>query len=400
MREVPKVVLHEGSPEEAGVSPAAVERILVRGQEWIDDGIHSAIVLLAARRGVIFLHQAFGVRSENDLPGSLPLDTIYPVASITKVFTSTLVMTLVEDGLIGLTRPVQEYIPEFQGKRAETVLVHHLMTHTAGIDDEAVFAAIDAQEGIEIDLPPREPTCHPDMHRWIHIGIKVSLAEEPGTVMMYSSFGVQLLGEIVRRVSGQSIDAFARDKIFDPLKMVDTFYSLPDELQPRVVLRPESAPYAEELNSYKAQERPSPSGGMYSTAMDTAIFAQMFLNRGTYGDRRILSPVSVSAMTSNRIPGTEARFFDAKFPEASWGFGWSINAPYKGEAYGEPLLSSGTYMHGGGGGTFLWVDPRDEIVGIFFSVVLKNREGDQPNEPVTCSGLFMNMVASAVGDEG
>jgi CubicO group peptidase (beta-lactamase class C family) len=215
-------------------------------------------------------------------------------------------------------------------------------------------------------------------------------------VMMYSNFGIQMLGEILRRVGGKSLDALARERIFDPLGMVDTRYSLPEDLRSRVVWRQESAPYAEEMNSTEIQARPSPSGGLLSTAMDSAIFAQMFLNGGTYGPQRILSPVSVSAMTRNQIPGTSARFFDVEFPEASWGYGWSVNAPYKGEAYGEPLVSPRTFMHRGGGGTLLWVDPRDEIVGVYLSVVLAHRESDQPNEPVWSGDLFMNMIASAV----
>jgi CubicO group peptidase (beta-lactamase class C family) len=398
VRESIKEVLREGSPEKAGVSPDAVERILLRGQEWVDQGVHSALVLLAARRGVIFLHRAFGQRSQEDPPGSLPLDAIFPVSSISKVFTSTLAMTLVEEGLIGLTRPVQEYLPEFQGENKENVLVHHLMTHTAGIDDEAVDHAIEENEKgtLESEVPPPEPTAHPTVHRWLHLGLPTPLIVEPGTLMLYSNFGIQVLGEIIRRVSGKSLDELAREKIFHPLGMSDTYYSLPKDLHPRVVQRPESAPEAKTLNAFEFFSRPSPSGGLLSTAMDVAAFGQMCLNQGKYGDHRILSPVGVSAMTRNQIPGISARFLDMEFPEGAWGYGWSINAPFKGDSHGEPLLSPRAFGHGGSGGTFFWVDPRDEIVGVFFSVVLKQREGSQADLPFWSTDLFMNMVASAV----
>jgi CubicO group peptidase (beta-lactamase class C family) len=391
-------VLRVGTPEEAGIHPSAVKQMVRRGQEWVDKGIHSALVLLAARRGVIYLHQAFGQRSEEDPSGSLPLDAIFPVSSISKVFTSTLAMMLVEDGLIGLTRPVQEYIPEFQGKNKEKVLVHHLMTHTAGIEDEAVDHAIEESEkgALEPEVPAPEPTSHPTVHRWLHLGLPVPLIVEPGTLMLYSNFGIQMLGEIIRRVSGKSLDELAREKIFDPLGMRDTFYSLPKDLIPRVVHRPESAPEAETLNSVEFFSRPSPSGGVLTTAIDLAVFGQMFLNQGMYGDQRILSPVSVSAMTRNQISGISARFLDMEFPEGAWGLGWSINAPFKGEAHGEPMLSWRAFAHGGSGGAFFWMDPRDEIVGVSLSVVLKEREENPAGLPLWSADLIMNMTAASV----
>jgi CubicO group peptidase (beta-lactamase class C family) len=130
--------------------------------------------------------------------------------------------------------------------------------------------------------------------------------------------------------------------------------------------------------------------------MDMAIFGQMFLNKGCYGEQRILSPVTVEAMTRNQIPGIEARFFDDRFPEAGWGLGWSINLEYKGQVYGEPLISSAAFLHSGAGGVHLWIDPVHEIVGAYFSVVMENREGGQPNEPIWNADLFMNMISASI----
>ena len=387
--------LRDGTPKQAGVSSSAIKLISERGQQWIDDGTHSALVLLAARKGVIFLHKAFGRRSKDDLQGSLALDTIFPLASISKVLTVAAAMTLVEEGLLGMNRPVQEYIPEFQGDHKENVLVHQLMTHSAGLDgDEALFGYIKEKEKLELNLPPREDTAHPTIHRWLHIGMEVPLALEPGKEMMYSSFGIHLLSEIIRRINGESLDDFARKRIFDPLGMKDAFYSLPEDVRQRVVMHAEDGPYAE-VNDPDMQERPSPSGGAFSTAMDAAVFGQMFLNRGTYGDRRLLSKASVSAMTRNQIPGLRAKLLTKVFPEASWGLGWSVNHVYKGRVYGETLPSKSTFLHSGSGGVLLWVDPELDIVGVYFSTELGSNEDGLH---VWNADLFMSMVSASVED--
>src|SRR5438552_1869715 len=108
--------LRTGTPEDAGMDSARVRRIVARGQQWVDEGITPSLVLLAARRGVVFLHEAFGRMSSADGAPPTRLNAIFPLASLTKPITATAVMLLVEDGLVGLTRAVQDYIPEFQGK--------------------------------------------------------------------------------------------------------------------------------------------------------------------------------------------------------------------------------------------------------------------------------------------
>ena len=107
--------LRIGTAEEASISSIALERIRKRAAGWVAEGIHPALVLLAARKGVIFLHEAFGKLTPDENSPPLPLDALFPLASITKTITATAAMVLVEEGLLGLNRPVQEYIPEFEG---------------------------------------------------------------------------------------------------------------------------------------------------------------------------------------------------------------------------------------------------------------------------------------------
>lgn len=390
------MILEPGTPQEAQVSSHIVDRIKERVAKWVEEGIHQALVLLAARKGTIFLYDAYGTQKPEEDGPPLALDAIFPLASLTKPITATAAMILVEEGLLGLNRPIQGYIPEFEGEGKDRVLVHHLMTHTSGLpNDDNVFSVIEERDKEGIEVEPAEETEDPTIHRYLHYGMDVPLANRPGGVMVYSSYGIYLLGEIIRRLSGQSWNDFATDRIFTPLGMKDTSYTVPDVLKHRTVIRPEEAPYPH-LDEAEFQERPSPSGGAYSTAMDMAIFGQMFLNNGRYGDQRILSPQGVSAMTKNQIPGIEAQFFEEKFPEAGWGLGWSINLEFKRKAHGEPLASSASYLHGGAGGVHLWMDPVNEIVGVYFSIVMSNKESDQPNEPISNSDLFMNMVVAAI----
>lgn len=391
--------LRAGTPKEAGLSPSVVELINKRGKQWIDDGTHSALVLLAARNGIIFLHEAYGLQTPEEDATHLPLDAIFPLASMTKPITTTAAMILVEDGLLGLNRPVREYIPEFEGEGKEKVLVHHLMTHTSGIpNDDDVFSVIEERDNAGIEVKPPEETEDPTIHRYLHYGLDIPLANQPGRLMVYSSYGIYLIGEIIRRLSGQSLNDFAIERIFTPLGMKDTSYSVPDALKPRIAIRPEEAPHSH-FNEADVQERPSPSGGAYSTAMDMAIFGQMFLNEGRYGERRIISPAAVRAMTRNQIQGISAQFFDEIFPEGGWGLGWSINLEYKGKLHGEPLVSSLSFLHGGAGGVHLWMDPEPGIVGAYFSIVMKNQVDDHRNAPIWNADLFVNMISAAAEED-
>ena len=409
--------LQPGTPQEAGLSAARIAHIAKLAANWVAQGVTPALVVLVARRGRIVLHEAFGRLTPAPAAPALPRDAIYPLSSLSKPVTATAVMILVEDGLVGLNRPVAEYIPEFVGEGKPAVLVHHLLTHTSGLREEDVNLHIDQKRLAGVQIPPPADTQHPKTNELLFLGYDTPLWKSPGVEMSYCSYGCDLLGEIVRRVSGQSLQAFARERIFAPLGMQDTWYSVPDLVRHRIVRRPPTAPYAgpespgwENLSVYPVrgplsawtpgidsrewEELPSGAGGVYSTALDMAKFGQMFLNRGRYGETRILSPAAVEAMTRNQIPGISAQNSDQFLPEAGWGFCWDIHGQKK-ALYDGTLHSPHAFAHGGGGGVLLWVDPLYEIVGIYFSVVLRNTPG---SEHEWMGDLFMNAVTAAVSD--
>jgi CubicO group peptidase (beta-lactamase class C family) len=368
--------------------------------DWVARGITSALVILVARRGVVVLHEAFGRLTPDDDAPPVKRDTIYPVSSLTKPITATAATLLMEDGLLGLQRPVSEYLPEFIGEGKQAVMVHHLLTHTSGLRDQDVNAHAAKKRGV-VTLPPPEETQHPWLNEYLFLRYDAPLWKSPGVEMSYCSYGYNLLGEIVRSVSGQALADFARARIFEPLRMQDTSYIVSDSMRARIVRRPLDAPFtatipmgAPGLATREHQELPLASAGVYSTAMDMAIFGQMFLNRGSYGEVRILSPAAVAEMTRNQIPGVSAQFPGEFFPEAAWGFGWGIHGNKKSLQYGS-LHSPQAFSHHGAGGVFCWVDPVYEIVGVYFSVALERIDDRRSKE---CYDLFMNAVTAAVVD--
>jgi CubicO group peptidase (beta-lactamase class C family) len=384
------VKLGLGNDEEAGVRPETVELIRQRAEEWVAADRTQSLCLLLARRGVIFLHEAWGpLTPEPDSPPLLKT-SLFPLASLTKPITVTAAMILVEDGLLGPNRPVQEYIPEFVGEDKEKVMVHHLMTHTSGIDDDPISEMLD-DEPEDVPIPKPDANQNEFVNKALTYTYMNPLAFEPGEKMAYSNLGIYVVSELVRRVTGQSLDQFARERIFEPLGMHDSYYIVPELEQPRVVQRPEG--HADELNTREVMERPSPSGGAYSTAMDMARFGQMYLNRGAHGNARILSRAAVTSMTGNRIPGLSADLGDLQFPEASWGLGWSVGHLYKGRVYGEELLFPHYFNHGGWGGVELWIDPDQEVVGVYFSV---STEADEADFTISNADLVMNIVAAGI----
>jgi CubicO group peptidase (beta-lactamase class C family) len=345
---------------------------------------------------VIVLHEAFGkLRPEENSP-PLRIDSLFPIASITKPMAATLIMQLVEDGLLGLNRPVVDYLPDLSGKGTEEVLVHHILTHTAGYDDFA-FVAAHAGEFADLDRMSMDDRTR----RMRGLLFTTPLSTAPGEQMNYSALGFSLLGEIIERVSGRSYVELAQERLFDPLGMSDTYLVVPDSVRSRVVKRPPDAPWNQPmgpivpLDSRRSEENYSSSGGVFSTARDVAVFGQMFLNGGGYGGARILSRPAVFEMTRNQVPGIPVQLGPNSKKEASYGYGWFVRSNEKWKYWDGSLPPLGEFHHQGAGGTLLWVDPTNEIVGVYFSVEMKSTP---EFEPLWNADLFQNVVTSAVAD--
>ena len=337
--------LRPGTPEEVGMSTERLARIRDKAKRWVtEDKINPALAVLVARRGVIVLEEAFGnLTPAVDSPALTP-DSLFLLMSCHKPFVATLAMLLVERGELGLHRPIQYYLPEFKGSGKEKPLVYQLLTHTSGSDDEALKELAEKRRGNAI-LPPLPAHQYPSIHEYLSLRYDLPLSYEPGSEMRYCTYGYALLIEIIRRISGQSYPDFARQQLFEPLGMTSTHYIPTGALRERVVIRPPDALDAEMLNNWEMVD--VFDRWAFSSVQDIAVFAQMFLNGGVYGDTRILSPVTVAEMTRNQIPGVSADFLEEHFPEAGWGLGWCLQTDKRTAIFAETLPSAETYNHMG-----------------------------------------------------
>jgi len=379
------------------MSPEKIRRASELAEEWVRDRVVDTIVVLVARHGRIVLLQAYGPQTL--APGSPPASTgtLFNTASLGKVITAAAVMILVEQGRIGLNRPVASYLPEFQGEGKEGVLVRHLLTHTSGLRDEDVRKFADETKG-KMDIPTPPTDLHPVVHEYLARRYQAPLWKPPGAEMSYSPYSYELLGEIVRRVAREPIDRFAQHTIFEPLEMNDTSYCEIDIDQSRRSELPdyvkmESEP---EQKARRTERLSWASGSTITSASDMATFCQLFLNGGSYGDKRILSPASVAAMTRNQIPGVPADFDDYRFREASWGFGWSVHGEKTGLCGG--LYSPQAYEHWGHGGIYAWVDPVYDLVGIYFTHTKWQDRFPDALEKCYRADLFTDVVTAACAE--
>jgi CubicO group peptidase (beta-lactamase class C family) len=396
--------LRHGTPEQAGMLPERVERARELCASWVDSGHTPSLSVCVARRGVIVLHEAFGVMGPE--PDTPPIDrrTLFPLASVTKPIMAAVVMQCVEDGLLGLNRPVLDYVPEISTEHADEMLVHHLLTHTSGYvhyEDEP-FLSHGARKLEEGFLPEAGPDQHFLQAALVQAFFDAPLVARPGEIMIYAGHNYELLAEIVRRVTRRPHWDVCKERVFAPLGMHDSFWIVPESEAARVVQRPLDAhggapesPLMQGLSSRQMQESPYGAGGVFSTPGDAVVFGQVFLNDGLSGNTRILSPASVAAMTHDQIPGLRASILGQEKDCACWGYGWGIESPTKWGRYRGSLRSLGSYDHGGNGGAYVWVDPTQELAAAFFETCLRQ---DAAGAPLWNCDLFQNVIAAAITD--
>ena len=270
------------------------------------------------------------------------------------------------------------------------MLVHHLLTHTSGLREVDVIA-YSATAGAAVHVPEAGSTEHPAVKQMLHRSYGAPLWKAPGEEMAYCNLNYRLLAEIVRRVSSNSFAGFLEERIFTPLGMHDSFASWPDSQAGRLATVPPGSFGA--VAAAMARSMPAiGSGGCFATALDVATFGQVFLNGGRYGTARLLSPATVAQMTRNQIPGVGSVWFGEYHREASWGFGWSVNSDEHWSYFGDYLAPAGSFSHAGAVGGHLWIDPKNELVGVYLSVTTGFEHGVLRHR----SDLFENAVYGAL----
>ena len=319
----------------------------------VERRLPGAVVLVGQGDRVLY-HKAFGQRAVVPAAEPMTLDTVFDLASLTKVVaTTTSVMILIEEGKIALNDRVSTFIPGFERYGKGDITIRHLLTHLSGLRPDLDMAELWRGSTSAIELAIEEVPLSP-----------------PGTRFIYSDINFFLLGDIVRRISGISLDRFSHDRIFKPLGMTDTAFAPQPSWQSRIAPTESCEPLAWPCNvpgikplrgivhDPTARHMGGVAGhaGLFSTATDLAIFCRMLLADGTYRGTRILSPLTVARMTSRATPA------DQRNVRA---LGWDIDSSFSSNR-GE-LLPIGSFGHTGFTGTSLWLDPGSGLFVVFLS---------------------------------
>lgn len=339
-----------------------VDRIMQRG---ISAGAFPGAAVIIGRRGFAVHQKGYGRLSWSTRSDRVdPARTIYDLASLTKpIVLATSAMILVDEGKLDLNARVVDILPEFAGPGKERVRVHHLLSHTAGL-------AAGRRLWRTADSPAEA---------WRQV-LASPVQLPPGHTMTYSDLGAMIMGKVIERVSGQPLDEFARTRIFEPLGMFDTFYTPADSLKPRIAPTEVGPPRGYSLRGEVHDESAFALGkvaghaGLFGSATDLAIFAQMMLNRGHYGGVRLIQDSTVRRFT--REEHTKRTL------------GWELKNMERGS--GE-FLSESSYGHTGYTGTSIWMDPERQI----FVVILTNRAHDPRSRR---SGIIIADVRHDVAD--
>lgn len=326
------MAVRQESPEEAGFDEKRLERLAVLLEQAVAAGeMPGAVALVANRQSVVF-HRAFG--HAQVVPRAEPMrpDTLFDLASLTKVVaTAPAILLLVEAGAVRLQDRVVEFIPEFTGEDKDEVDLRHLLTHCSGLPAWKPF--------YEQETTPEERFA----------AICATPLEHPvGRCFQYSDIGFILLGEVVRRVSGLRLDEFTQRHLFAPLGMSDTCFCPPASWAARCAateLRG-GAPLRGQVHDENAAALGGAAGhaGLFSTASDLARYCQMLLNDGELEGTRVLSPLSVRAMLAPQ----------STCLGSARGFGFDLHSAYA--SIRGDLLPTGSAGHSGFTGTSLWID--------------------------------------------
>ena len=302
-------------------------------------------VVLISHNGKTIYRKAFGHRALEPRREPMTLDTIFDLASLTKVIaTATSIMILHERGRLSLSDKVARYIPEFAQAGKQNITIEHLMTH---------------RSGLIVDNPLSDYSVAADAFNNIY---KLTPQNEPGTRFLYSDVGYIVAAEIIHRMSGQTLDQFADQNIFKPLRMRDTFFKFPDtSFLSRIALteRRDGRWRRGEVHDPRAHLLGGVAGhaGLFSTVDDLAIFCRMILGGGSINGVRVLSEASVKRMTtSSTLPPRQLR-----------GIGWDIDTEFSTPR--GALFPTGSFGHTGFTGTSIWIDPASKT----FVILLTNR---------------------------
>jgi serine-type D-Ala-D-Ala carboxypeptidase len=392
-------MLDRVEPAEVGMSADRLRYAEELMERQFADGRSPILAAVVARHGKIVFTKTLGDQRPGGRP--LALDDVFPLASNGKPMTAATVLALVERGRIGLTEPVVDYLPELVVNDNADVLVHHLLTHTSGWDPEMLREALGAGVAAGVSEPP--PGRDLLEHIFLDTAWAVPRSKAAGALMQYANHNYTLLGEIVRRVTGATLDAAMREYVLEPVGMSDTAVIVPDAMLPRVVERPRGIPHAPGdpdtvLPMYDPLWLACDDGGcgVHGTVLDYLQFLEMIRNGGNVGTTRVLCRDAIRVMSTNQIPDVAAVIDGFTLAEASWSYGFSIGGASPIAGWKGGTASRGTLRHGGSGGIASWVDPALGISAVYHELLTE--QGGDGRPPSWAVDRFEDVVTAAVID--
>ena len=385
-------------PAKVGFDSQRLGRIRAKMQRYVDRGVFAGISTMLARRGeIVYFDQVGYADRESQTP--LTSDAIYRIYSMTKPIICTALMTLHEEGRFQLFEPVAKYLPAF-GKvqvlveddkggiqtvaPVQPMTIHQLFTHMAGLTynflEDSPVCKMYLDAGLMSDT-------HSTLEQVIAELARLPLAYHPGSRWHYS-MSIDVLAHLIEVLAGQPLADFLHERIFQPLGMVDTAFSVPEAKRSRVATvygHPDIATHSfsdfadawskgfnERIDlsqTYPTHGAPNfarGGHGLFSTAADYMRFAQMLLNRGQLDGVRILGRKTVEFMHKNHVPMHLLPYAVGAFPSPGYGFGLGSRVLLDAPASAVPI-SEGEFGWAGAAKTYYWIDPVEEIVGVFMS---------------------------------
>jgi CubicO group peptidase (beta-lactamase class C family) len=379
--EIMSLAVPMARPETIGFDPQRLRRAEELLARWVAEDRLPAAALCVGRQGRIVEPRFFGRQQPDAGAPALASDALFLVASITKPVTATAVMLLVERGVLSLEDHVTSFLPAFAAHGKEGVQVHHLLTHTSGLPD-----MVTDNEALR--------KAHKPLADFVEAACREKPLFPPGTKVNYQSAGSAVLAEIVHQVTGTTLADFLRKEVFEPLGMTDTSLGWQKALKGRIAgirLDEETRQTDWNWNSPYWLGLGAPWGGLITSPTSLARFCAMLLRQGKWGDRQLLSPQTVRAMTSNQLAAMPL------IPEEDrrcrpWGLGWRLNWPAQPGSFGD-LLGPRAFGHWGASGTMCWIDPDSDAFCIVFTT--------QPLEPESrLLARISNVVCAAIVSSG
>ncbi|MDE2636877.1 MAG: serine hydrolase [Chloroflexota bacterium] len=380
------------APEAVGISAARLSNIGSRLQQYVDRNKEAGFVTLVARNSEVAHFEAIGFRdAENKLP--MERDTIFRIYSMTKPITSIALMQLYERGKFQLAEPVSRYIPQFGKTKVLTGLgylgqqlepqnppmtIHHLLTHTAGLS-----------YGFYLDSPIDEMYRNSifrsetaTLEEKITGMAELPLRFQPGSAWNYS-IATDVCGYLVQVLADMPFEDYLAAEIFQPLGMIDTAFQVSADRIDRFAKLYQHLPQTGGFREYKGDPKiprhdytrpvsaPSGGGGLVSTTGDYWRFANMLLNQGILGNRRIIGRKTLEFMTRNHIRPELLPLAIGPSPIPGRGFGLGFDVVMDAAQTGV-LNSDGNYGWSGAAATNFWVDPQERLVGIIMTQLMDN----------------------------